>query len=90
MLIPNIAKAKYSALENCNASFANCGERIIKQSELKIPPDKLANVDSPSARPGCFRVTAMGYPSKVVAADAGVPGVFSKIAEIEPPYMAPQ
>ena len=30
-----------------------------------------------------------GYPSIQVAAEAGVPGVFNNIAEIDPPYIAP-
>ena len=30
-----------------------------------------------------------GKPSIQVAADAGVPGVFNNIAEIDPPYIAP-
>ena len=32
---------------------------------------------------------AMTLPSKIVAAAAGVPGMASVIAEIEPPYSAP-
>ena len=47
-----------------------------------------ATRDTPSAFPACpFR--AIGYPSSTVAAAAGVPGTLSRMAAIEPPYMAP-
>ena len=59
---------------------------MIKQIALKIPPNVEPNVDKPSARPGCFNFVAIGYPSRVVATDAGVPGVFKRIAEMDPPY----
>ena len=47
-------------------------------------------VESPKARPGCPILFAIGQPSSVVAADAGVPGVFKRIAEMLPPQIAPQ
>ena len=52
ILRPKIAKAKYSGLENCNATFANWGASKIRQMVLKTPPKVLANVDNPKARPG--------------------------------------
>ena len=90
ILSPNTASAKYSGFENFSATDASIGEKMIKQIALKIPPNVEPNVDKPSARPGCFNFVAIGYPSRVVATDAGVPGVFKRIAEMDPPYIAPQ
>lgn len=47
MLRPKIAKAKYSGLENCSATFASCGASKIRQTVLKIPPAVLAKVERP-------------------------------------------
>ena len=90
ILSPNIASAKYSGLENFKATDASNGEKMIKQIALNTPPNVEPKVDKPKALPGCFNFVAMGYPSSVVATDAGVPGVFKRIAEIDPPYIAPQ
>ena len=43
----------------------------------------------PSALPA-FPCLVSSYPSSAVAAEAGVPGVWIRMAEIEPPKMAPQ
>ena len=85
MLIPKIAKAKNSGLLNFNANLANTGEMSINVIALKMPPKTEAVVEIPKALPGCLSLTARGQPSNVVAADAGVPGVFKSIADIEPP-----
>ena len=85
MLSPNTASAKYSGLENFNATDASIGEKMIRQIALKTPPKVEPKVDNPRALPGCFNLVAIGYPSNVVATDAGVPGVLSRIAEIDPP-----
>ena len=58
---------------------------MIKQIALNTPPNVEPNVDNPNALPGCLSFVAIGYPSNVVATDAGVPGVFNNIAEIDPP-----
>src|SRR6056297_4019588 len=42
----------------------------------------------PSARPASPR-SAIGWPSRMVAEEAGVPGVLIRIAGIEPPKMPP-
>ena len=57
---PNTARAKYSGLENCREIFARSGAQIIRQTVLKIPPNALAVVESPRARPGCRISTAIG------------------------------
>ena len=55
-----MASAKYSGLENCNATFASWGASKIRQMVLKTPPKVLANVDKPKARPGWRSLVAMG------------------------------
>jgi hypothetical protein len=52
------------------------------------PPTNEADTPNPNARPG-WPPTAMGYPSKVVIMDAGVPGIRNKVAEINPPLIDP-
>ena len=59
-------------------------EKKIKQTALKNPPNPEESVDIPNALPAC-PCLANGCPSRRVAAFAGVPGVFRRIAEIEPP-----
>ena len=53
------------------------------------PPQKDANNAIERALPASPRCP-MGYPSRMVAAAAGVPGVLISIAAMEPPYIAPQ
>ena len=56
---------------------------------LKAPPKEEATVQRASACPlSPFLVNAL--PSIAVGADAGVPGIPSKIAGIDPPYTPPQ
>ena len=60
-----------------------------KQNELLAPIIDKAKSAIDNARPASPR-RAIGYPSRIVAAAAGVPGVRIRIAEIDPPYIAPQ
>ena len=43
---------------------------------------------TPNALPASPR-SAIGAPSKVVATEEGVPGIFSRMAEIRPPEVPP-
>ena len=52
MLMPNTAKAKYSGLLNCSASFASIGANKIRHIVEKTPPKVDAIVEIDSARPG--------------------------------------
>ena len=61
---------------NINAAILNS----VPANEKKIPTPK-AFIASP------FKVK--GYPSKHVATDEGVPGIWSRIAEISPPDTPP-
>jgi len=86
---PKIARAKYSGAPKLSATLLKRGEIQNNIIDEKIPPKVDAIVDIPSALPAS-PLRFMGYPSKVVAAELAVPGVFIKIAVIDPPYMAPQ
>jgi hypothetical protein len=82
-------REKYSAALNFSAIFANWGAIKIKQRPLKSPPatDEITAVLN--AFPASPR-WAMGNPSRTVADADGCPGALRRMAEIEPPYIAPQ
>ena len=52
MLIPKMAKAKYSGLLNCKAILASIGANNTKQKVEKTPPNNDAVVDIDKALPG--------------------------------------
>ena len=52
MLMPNMAKAKYSGFENVKATWANNGAKQIRQRMEKTPPKVEAVVEIDKARPG--------------------------------------
>ncbi len=81
---PKTARRKNSGALNRRASFASWGEISHKAMTLTTPPIKEETVEIPKARPLSPRLEN-SYPSKMVAAAAGVPGVRRRIAEIEPP-----
>ena len=85
---PMTPMAKYSHAPNTSAILASRGAMTTRQTPEKMPPMAEENTPMSSASPArpCF---AMGEPSKVVAMEAGVPGIFSRIAEIKPPEMEP-
>ena len=86
---PNSARAKYSGAWNFSAHFASTGEMAMRQIPLKIPPVTEAIRATVMAFPA-FPFWARGWPSRDVAAAEGVPGVWIRIAGMEPPYMEPQ
>lgn len=53
-----------------------------------IVPTKENTTPEPRALPAS-PLLAMGLPSKQVATEEGVPGMFSRMAEIRPPEMPP-
>jgi len=89
MVSPNIIRAKYSSGPNLRANLANCGAINIKQKVEIIPPVAEAIVATPIAFPAS-PFWDKGYPSSTVAAAEGVPGIERRIADIDPPYIAPQ
>ncbi len=78
------ASAKYSAAPNCMAACASKGAQVIRAKPLIMPPIKEPHVAISSAFRDCPFAVSLG-PSKTVAAAATVPGVPTKMAEIQPP-----
>ncbi len=78
----------YSYAVNFNANLANSGERKISATTLMMPPIKDTRMAVPMALPPSPR-SAMGPPSNTVTMEEGVPGIFSRMALISPPEMAP-
>src|SRR4030042_928538 len=81
---PNEANAKYSGAEKRRAKLARIGAKKAKHSAVKVPPTPEEIVAMPMALPAS-PFCAMGYPSKTVAAAAGVPGVLIRIEAMPPP-----
>lgn len=64
------------------------GAQKVRMMKENTEPRKEKTMPKPRARiPSPF--FAMGYPSKVVAMEEAVPGIFSRIAEIRPPEIPP-
>jgi hypothetical protein len=85
---PNKANQKYSVGPNISEILARGGANKAKQITPMIPPikDEIQLIDIAKS-PSPF--LAIGYPSKVVATAEGVPGVLIKIADHDPPNIAP-
>ena len=81
---PKTARAKYSGALNRRAKLARIGAKKVRQRAVKVPPMPEATVAMPIALPA-NPFWAMGYPSKTVAAAAGVPGVLIRMEAIPPP-----
>ena len=73
---------------NLSANDATIGDKKIRIIKLIPPPINEYNVPIRMARPPS-PLKAMGYPSKVVATEAGVPGILNNIAVIKPPDILP-
>ena len=86
---PKIASPKYSTGPNSSATLETKGDAKVMINAPTTPPKNEANSAMAMARPASPRF-AIGYPSMTVAAAAGVPGVLMRMAEMAPPYMAPQ
>jgi hypothetical protein len=71
-------------VEQSAMGFANNS----KNTHETRPPINDAVTPRPNARPG-LPDFAIGYPSKVVMMDAGVPGILNKVAVISPPLTDP-
>ena len=86
--IPRIAMEKYSTEANLETSFVIKEAQTRRSRAEKRPPKVDANREVSRAF-FTFPFFASGYPSKVVAIAEFVPGVFSVMALIEPPYIPP-
>src|SRR6056297_1238715 len=86
--MPKMAIQKYSAGPKCSVTRARSGPTVISAIALAMPPtaeDQQAILSALDASP----LSAMGNPSKVVAIDAGVPGIRNRVAGMAPPYIDP-
>jgi hypothetical protein len=83
-----IMSAKYSAGPNSSASLTSKGATKVSAMVAMVPAtnEPIAAVASAWA-PRPWR--AMAWPSMAVTIEPDSPGVFSRIAVVEPPYMAP-
>ena len=86
---PKIAMQKYSGGPNNLVIFAILGAANSNTNALNVPPTNDAYNAIVNAFSG-LPFFVIGYPSRSVAAFAGVPGVLIRIAVIEPPYVPPQ
>jgi len=88
MLSPIRVIPTYSSALNFKATLATRGAAKTSTMTLMNPPMAELTVDIPIASPArpCW---LSGYPSRHVAMAEGVPGIFIRIAEMEPPYTAP-
>ncbi|KAF5033981.1 hypothetical protein DSECCO2_601000 [anaerobic digester metagenome] len=80
----NTAIRNDSAGPNFSTRRVTSGATVNNSTAPTIPPIKDDIVDRPSAI-SPLPCWAIGYPSNTVAPLAGVPGVLSKMAEMEPP-----
>ena len=81
---PNNAMAKYSGVLKVRAILAINGATVTNNDQLIMRPMNEAIMAMPIAFPA-KPFLARGYPSKVVAVAAGVPGVLMRTAGMEPP-----
>ncbi len=83
-----IASAQYSYAWNFSAKLHSTGDSTISRIRPMIVPMKENTTPVPSAFPAS-PLSAIGFPSKQVATEEGVPGIFSRMAEIRPPEIPP-
>ncbi len=88
IVTPNSASQKNSYDPKDRATRASTGVRVARHSTPNNTPVKAPEVAMPIARPASPR-SASAWPSAQDAALAAVPGMFSRIAEREPPYRVP-
>ena len=80
----NTARAKYSGAPKRMAAMASSGAQVTRATPLKVPPRKEAQVAMSRALSDCPFAVSLG-PSRMVAAAATVPGVPTRMAEMQPP-----
>ena len=83
-----MVSAQYSKGPNFRATEARKGLMTTSSTTPMMVPRKENTTPVPRALAAC-PFSAMGRPSKQVATEEGVPGMFSRMAEIRPPEMPP-
>ena len=81
-------RAKYSGGPNRSANSATGGATSISRTTPVVPATNEAIAAIPSAGPA-RPLRAISKPSRQVTTDADSPGTLSRIAVVEPPYLAP-
>ncbi len=72
MVSPSSARVIYSSGPNCSATLASWGARMLSITMLNTPPMNEQITEVPSASPA-LPFLAMGWASKVVQIEDGVP-----------------
>ena len=86
---PRKETANSSEGPNFSATAESCGLMSAIAKAATSPPKAEPMSETPSALPASPR-WAIGYPSKVVGALEGVPGILNRMAVMPPPVMAEQ
>ena len=87
-LSPMNIRAKYSGGPKTTANSASIGAKRVRAITLSVPATNEAMAEMARAGPA-FPCLAISYPSIAVGTDEASPGMFTTIAVVEPPYMAP-
>jgi hypothetical protein len=84
----NSISEEYSGGPKPTATSAITGARNVSPTTPMVPATNEAMAAMPKAGPArpCL---AISYPSRQVTTDADSPGMFSKMAVVDPPYFAP-
>jgi hypothetical protein len=85
---PSAIRAKYSGELNASAMRASGGATSISPSTPTVPAMNDAMAAMPSAGPA-RPLRAIWWPSMQVTTEADSPGTLSRMAVVEPPYLAP-
>ena len=88
MVREKMAMEKNSKEPKLTAARAICGAMNMSSTVENTVPIKLNTTPTPSAL-AAWPLRTIGWPSKQVATEDGVPGMCSRMAEIRPPEIAP-
>jgi len=85
---PMNIRAKYSGGPKARAKLARTGAKNVSPTRLKVPATKDEMAEMARAGPAlpCF---AISYPSMAVGTEEASPGIFTTMAVVDPPYIAP-
>ena len=85
---PSTIRLKYSAGPNFTANRASVGATSIRPTIASVPAMNEPMAAMPSAGPA-RPWRAIWWPSRQVTTEAASPGMLTRIAVVEPPYMEP-
>ena len=87
-LSPMNIRAKYSGGPNTSAKSASSGAKNVRPTRLSVPATKEEMAQMAKAGPA-LPCLAISYPSSAVQTEDASPGMFTTMAVVDPPYMAP-